>query len=143
MEVRQQPRRTRSRRSASRRALGLFDLGVRTIRGPLLARWAQRNVVQPRRSALGAAPLQVREFARRVIAPYAEEIDRTNAFPTAVNLWKELGDFGLLGGPCEYQTSASATSLPRQRPWGNPRMRTSPRAPPPTQASPRRPSTEG
>lgn len=40
---------------------------------------------------------QVREFAQGVVAPHAEEIDRSNNFPTSVNLWKEMGGFGLLG----------------------------------------------
>lgn len=39
----------------------------------------------------------VRDFAKAVVAPHAEEIDRTNNFPTSVNLWKEMGDMGLLG----------------------------------------------
>jgi isovaleryl-CoA dehydrogenase len=37
----------------------------------------------------------VRRFADEVIAPQAEEIDRSNTFPQA--LWKQLGDLGLLG----------------------------------------------
>lgn len=40
---------------------------------------------------------QVQEFAQQAIAPHAEAIDRENDFPTSVNLWKELGSFGLLG----------------------------------------------
>eukprot|EP00798_Chlamydomonas_sp_ICE-L_P012492 gene12492-15704_t len=46
----------------------------------------------------------VREFAKKVIAPHAEEIDRSNSFPETPNLWTEMGDFGLLGvtAPPEY-----------------------------------------
>ncbi|KAG2427925.1 hypothetical protein HXX76_011912 [Chlamydomonas incerta] len=40
---------------------------------------------------------QVQGFAQQAIAPHAEAIDRANDFPTSVNLWKELGSFGLLG----------------------------------------------
>lgn len=50
----------------------------------------------------GEDPLQefrenVAQFAQSVIAPYAEEVDKANDFPKSVNLWKEMGDFGLLG----------------------------------------------
>ncbi|MGV1790831.1 isovaleryl-CoA dehydrogenase [Rhizobium sp. A37_96] len=38
---------------------------------------------------------QVRRFADRRIAPFADEIDRNNSFP--MHLWKEMGDLGLLG----------------------------------------------
>ena len=39
----------------------------------------------------------VRDFAQRVVAPHAADIDRTNAFPHSVNLWTELGEMGLHG----------------------------------------------
>lgn len=47
---------------------------------------------------------QVREFAAKMIAPHAEEVDRTNSFPKSVDLWREMGSFGLLGvtAPAEY-----------------------------------------
>ncbi|GAX86302.1 hypothetical protein CEUSTIGMA_g13714.t1 [Chlamydomonas eustigma] len=46
----------------------------------------------------------VREFAEKVIAPHAEEIDKTNMFPASRDLWVEMGSFGLLGvtAPLEY-----------------------------------------
>jgi alkylation response protein AidB-like acyl-CoA dehydrogenase len=52
--------------------------------------------------AAGDDPLQefrenVAEFGQSVIAPHAEEVDKGNDFPKSVNLWKEMGDFGLLG----------------------------------------------
>ena len=33
----------------------------------------------------------------QVIAPHAAEIDRSNSFPSSLDLWAELGSFGLLG----------------------------------------------
>lgn len=46
----------------------------------------------------------VQQFAKTVVAPHAEHIDRSNEFPTNVNLWREMGEFGLLGvtAPEEY-----------------------------------------
>lgn len=46
----------------------------------------------------------VREFAQRVIAPRAADIDRSNSFPKDVDLWRELGEYGLHGltAPAEY-----------------------------------------
>lgn len=41
--------------------------------------------------------LAVQDFAKERIAPYAEQVDRQNSFPQNVNLWKEMGDFGLHG----------------------------------------------
>ncbi|WP_330925384.1 isovaleryl-CoA dehydrogenase [Candidatus Sororendozoicomonas aggregata] len=38
---------------------------------------------------------QVSQFASKEVAPIAEEVDRTNAFPS--HLWKAFGDLGLLG----------------------------------------------
>lgn len=54
--------------------------------------------------AAGEDPLlefreNVGQFAQSVIAPHAEEVDKANDFPKSVNLWKEMGDFGLLGRP--------------------------------------------
>lgn len=47
---------------------------------------------------------QVRDFASKVIAPHAEEIDRSNSFPSATDLWAQMGSFGLLGitAPVQY-----------------------------------------
>jgi len=44
----------------------------------------------------------VRKFAAEQIAPRASQIDRANEFPQ--DLWKKMGDFGLLGvtAPAEY-----------------------------------------
>ncbi|MEW5317387.1 MAG: hypothetical protein WDW38_008687 [Sanguina aurantia] len=46
----------------------------------------------------------IREFARSTVAPHAEAIDRSNSFPTNVDLWTEMGAQGLLGitAPSEY-----------------------------------------
>lgn len=48
----------------------------------------------------------VQQFARSVVAPHAEHVDRTNNFPTDVDLWREMGEFGLLGVlPLDCSTS--------------------------------------
>lgn len=39
----------------------------------------------------------VANFAKASIAIHAEEVDKTNDFPKTVDLWREMGDFGLLG----------------------------------------------
>ncbi|VDL71061.1 unnamed protein product [Nippostrongylus brasiliensis] len=46
----------------------------------------------------------VREFADKELAPYANEIDRTNTFKDLRSFWKKLGEHGLLGvtAPAEF-----------------------------------------
>lgn len=46
----------------------------------------------------------VETFARDFVAPHAADIDRNNSFPTSVNLWKAMGEWGLHGitVPSEY-----------------------------------------
>jgi len=59
----------------------------------------------------------VHEFAQREIAPHAEAIDRTNAFPKGVNLWTAMGDFGLHGAGHKQARSREAPgSLQRSLP---------------------------
>lgn len=41
----------------------------------------------------------VHDFAQRVIAPHAADIDRENSFPRKINIWTELGQMGLHGAP--------------------------------------------
>jgi hypothetical protein len=70
------------------------------------ARALARQRLQPgwgaRQLASASAALEefrenVREFAQATIAPHAEHIDRANSFPADVDLWRSMGDFGLLG----------------------------------------------
>lgn len=63
----------------------------------------------------------VRDFAAREVAPHAEAVDRTNAFPKDVDLWAKLGEFGLLGKGgrggvlCGEETAASRGARERAR----------------------------
>uniref|UniRef100_A0A3B4EB70 Isovaleryl-CoA dehydrogenase, mitochondrial n=1 Tax=Pygocentrus nattereri TaxID=42514 RepID=A0A3B4EB70_PYGNA len=46
----------------------------------------------------------VQRFCQEKLAPYADEIDKTNEFPRLREFWKEAGELGLLGitAPVEY-----------------------------------------
>lgn len=56
----------------------------------------------------------VKDFAQRIVAPHAAEIDRLNSFPKSTNLWKEIGDFGLHGMLASNVSSAFHKHLPHQ-----------------------------
>uniref|UniRef100_A0A8C0YLA1 Isovaleryl-CoA dehydrogenase, mitochondrial n=1 Tax=Cyprinus carpio carpio TaxID=630221 RepID=A0A8C0YLA1_CYPCA len=78
------------------------------------------NVSVSRRGCAGAVPLDdivnglteeqiqlrqtVQRFCQEKLAPYADEIDKTNEFPRMRDFWKEMGELGLLGvtAPVEY-----------------------------------------
>ena len=66
-------------------------IGARMMSGG--AQWFDMDLDEDTRSFRES----VRSFADRIVAPKAEEIDRTNAFPKDVDLWKEMGDMGLHG----------------------------------------------
>uniref|UniRef100_A0A3B4CVP4 Isovaleryl-CoA dehydrogenase, mitochondrial n=1 Tax=Pygocentrus nattereri TaxID=42514 RepID=A0A3B4CVP4_PYGNA len=91
-----------------------------SARGAL--RLAQRliRVTVPRRGCAAALPVDdivnglteeqiqlrhtVQRFCQEKLAPYADEIDKTNEFPRLREFWKEAGELGLLGitAPVEY-----------------------------------------
>ncbi len=48
----------------------------------------------------------VRQFAADEIAPRAADIDRTNPFPT--DLWRKMGDLGVLGITVEEEYGGTA-----------------------------------
>lgn len=79
---------------------------ARSLGQPSAQRWLLPIMGAPSSRQMSSAadedPLQefrenVAQFAQSVIAPHAEEVDKANDFPKSVNLWKEMGDFGLLG----------------------------------------------
>ncbi len=78
----------------------------------------------------------VHEFAQREIAPHAEAIDRTNAFPKGVNLWTAMGDFGLHGAGHKQARS-------REAPGSLQRSLADPQRVGASQASPFRSATAG
>ena len=81
-------------------------------------RWQHAEAVESSESDLQEFRDTVRDFAQRAIAPHAAEIDQQNSFPRSVNLWQEIGEFGLHGmdplplcltctvfvAPCRYES---------------------------------------
>lgn len=77
-------------------------------------------VPAPRRGCAGAVPVDdivnglteeqiqlrqtVQRFCQEKLAPFADEIDKSNEFPRMREFWKEAGELGLLGitAPAEY-----------------------------------------
>lgn len=85
--------------------LGFMNLAVRVTRTLPFEVYAFRKFsTTADDNSLQEFRENVRSFAKTVVAPFAEEIDRTNTFPKSKNLWKEMGEFGLLGitAPTEY-----------------------------------------
>ncbi|XP_062862870.1 isovaleryl-CoA dehydrogenase, mitochondrial [Trichomycterus rosablanca] len=78
------------------------------------------SVCVPKRGCAGAIPVDdivngltdeqiqlrktVQKFCQEKLAPYADEIDKSNEFPRMKEFWKEAGELGLLGvtAPAEY-----------------------------------------
>ena len=57
----------------------------------------------------------VRDFARQEVAPVAEELDRTKAFP--YEIVRKLGELNLMGIPSPRSTAAAgATRWPTRSP---------------------------
>eukprot|EP00878_Enallax_costatus_P003346 GHUV01003554.1.p1 GENE.GHUV01003554.1~~GHUV01003554.1.p1 ORF type:complete len:439 (+),score=84.70 GHUV01003554.1:141-1457(+) len=84
-------------------------VGVQNAAGGHL--WSPSNSTRKYSSSSKCSPEELAEFRENVadfaktsIAVHAEEVDKTNDFPKTVDLWREMGDFGLLGitAPEEY-----------------------------------------
>lgn len=60
-------------------------------------RWQHAEAIESSESDLQEFRETVRDFAQRIIAPHAAEIDQQNSFPRSVNLWQDIGEFGLHG----------------------------------------------
>ena len=55
----------------------------------------------------------VQDFAREHIAPYAARVDQENTFPSDVNLWKSMANFGLHGTLCSSLNRSRYKSILR------------------------------
>ena len=140
-------KKTRPRKHTRQMALSLLRAAMRCHRAPAgslgllshraFASAALPAVVPPSPSgddALDEFRETVREFASSVVAPHAESIDRNNSFPTDVNLWTAMGEFGLLG-----ELGVDGAAAPHV--WRAPLSHAHNTHPHPHQASPRPRST--
>jgi len=72
-----------------------ISLAAREAHGPLPG--SETNEPPTSDDELEAFRESVHDFAQRVVAPKASLIDESNSFPNDVNLWTEMGQFGLHG----------------------------------------------
>ena len=96
----------------------LRRFGVPTVTSAACRLQHAQAAPQPEESDLQEFRETVQDFAQRNIAPWAADIDKLNTFPHSVNLWQEIGDFGLHGEPkamthCIYIAGSCST---RDRP---------------------------